>query len=200
MPAPPGFGADDYGQALVRLGPRGLIWRTDPASIYVETLRALAPTYERSTAAAAHVLLETSPATTLDLLPEWEASLGLPDECSPPDQTLQQRQAAVRAKWGGRGGLTADYFIEMAAALGFTITITEFTPYVADMPCDEPDLDASWAHAWEVTIVAPDVALYFSADISTAEEPLVTYVGVDELICRIQDNAPADTVVIFVIS
>ena len=98
MPTPPAFGDADYQQAMLRLLPSGRVWRRDPASTLSAVMLALAPTYTRSTAAAAQVLIDASPATTQNLLVEWENSLGLPDPCTAPNPSIEQRQAAVRAK------------------------------------------------------------------------------------------------------
>ena len=136
MALPPVYDATDFQQAMLRLLPRGRVWRRDPGSMLSALLLALAPTYVRSMASAAQVLIDASPATTQNLLAEWEASLGLPDACTAANPSVEQRQAAVRAKWGARGSLTIGYFVALAANLGFAITITEFTPFAVDQPCD----------------------------------------------------------------
>ncbi len=198
MPTPPAFGDRDYQQAMLRLLPQGRVWRRDASSTLSATLHALAPTYTRSTEAAAQVLLDGSPATTENLLVEWEASLGLPDPCTALNPSIEQRQAAVRTKWGARGALTIGYFTALAAALGFTVTITEFRPFCADMACELPDYDAAWAFAWQVN--APQITtFYFAADDSSADDPLATY-DAGELVCRITRDAPAETTVFFVFS
>ena len=198
MATPPAFGDADYQQAMLRLLPTGRVWRRDPESTLSAVMLALAPTYSRSTAAAAQVLVDASPATTVNLLGEWEASLGLPDPCTAPNPSIEQRQAAVRAKWGARGASTMAYFISMAAALGFAITITEFSPFAVDMGCDQPLLEPAWAFVWQVN--APEiVTFYFSVDQSGVDDPLETY-DAGELVCRITQDAPAGTLVLFAFS
>jgi len=183
---------------MLRLLPTGRVWRRDPASTLSAVMLALAPTYTRSTAAAAQVLIDASPATTQNLLVEWENSLGLPDPCTAANPSIEQRQAAVRAKFGARGALTMAYFITLAAALGFTITITEFSPFAVDMPCDEPLLEPEWAFIWQVN--APQITtFYFSVEESSVDDPLETY-DAGELVCRITQDAPAGTLVLFVFS
>lgn len=195
MPGPPAFGNQDYQAALQRLMPTGRIWRGDQASILTATLGALAPTYTRSTAAALQLLIDANPSTTVNLLSEWEKSLGLPDPCTIPGASVEQRSAAVRAKFGARGSLTTAYFIALAAALGFAITITEFRPFCADDPCDSPVYGPEWSYVWQVN--APTVTtFYFSADLSSADDPLETFDN-SELVCRILRDAPAGTVVLF---
>ncbi len=196
MATPPNFGATDYQQAMQRLLPRGRAWRVDSASDLSALLLALAPTYARSTAAAAQVLVDANPGTTENLLIEWEESLGLPDPCTASNPSLEQRQAAVRAKFCARGSLTSAYFIALAAALGFTITITEFATFVAGRPCGGPCLGPAWAFAWQVN--APQInTFHFVAGQSAAGDPLTTYDNT-ELACRITRDAPAGTTVFFV--
>lgn len=194
MPTPV-FSDEDFHQAMLRLLPRGPAWRADPASNLSATLLGLAPTYTRSSAAAAQVLVDANPDTTQNLLAEWEASLGLPDPCTAVNPSLQQRQAAVRAKFGARGSLSVPFFITLAADLGFTITITEFAPYCADMACELADNDAIWANTWQVS-TTQITTFYFSADNSSADDPLESY-DAGELICRITQAAPAETTVFF---
>ena len=198
MPSPPALGDADFQQAMLRLLPSGRVWRRDPDSNLSAVILALAPTYTSSTAAAAQVLIDASPATTQNLLVEWENSLGLPDPCTATNPSIEQRQAAVRAKWGARGALTPAYFIALADALGFAITITEFSPFAVDMNCDAPLLEPEWAFTWQVN--APQiVTFYFSVEDSSVDDPLETY-DAGELVCRITRDAPAGTLVLFVFS
>ena len=195
MAVPPVLGDADFQQAMLRLLPRGRVWRRDPGSNLSALFLALAPTYTRNTEAAAQVLIDASPATTQNLLVEWENSLGLPDPCTAANPSVQQRRAAVRAKWGARGSLTIPYFVALAANLGFTITITEFAPYAVDMPCDMPLNGPEWAFVWQVN--APQITtFYFSADQSSVDDPLESY-DAGELVCRITADAPAETLVLF---
>jgi hypothetical protein len=107
-PAPASLGDVDFQQVMLRLLPRGRVWRRDPGSTLAAVMLALAPTYTRGMQAAAQVLIDASPATTQNLLAEWEKSLGLPDVCTAANPSIEQRQAALRAKWGARGSLTID--------------------------------------------------------------------------------------------
>jgi uncharacterized protein YmfQ (DUF2313 family) len=222
MPVPPVFGDADYQQAMLSLLPRGRIWRRDPDSVLARLMLALAPAYTRSTQSAAQLLIDADPATTLDLLPEWEASLGLPDSCTPANPTLARRQASVRAKFAARGSLSKTYFTKLAAGLGYAITITEFTPFVAGMAAGLPDCGGddlvdtelvagagragdplmswpapkvAWPFAWEVS--APRVLVDdFAAGVNVAGDPLMSFDG-QELVCRIRRDAPAETFVFF---
>jgi uncharacterized protein YmfQ (DUF2313 family) len=195
MPSPPPFGDQDYQQAMQRLQPKGRAWRGDAGSMLSATLLALAPTYTRCTAAAAQLLIDAFVATTVNLLPEWEESLGLPDACTPANPTIEARQAAVRAKWGERGGQSISYFIKYAAALGYAITIQEFAPFTVGMPVGLPLAGPAWAFAWQVNALTFTVQ-NFEVGHDSVGEPLATWGGT-VLQCELQRLAPAHTVLIF---
>lgn len=151
MPVPPPFSADDYRQALANLLPRGRVWPREPDSVFARMLGALAPTYARGTAAAGRLVADSLPTTTTDLLPEWEASLGLPDDCAGPGQSIAQRVAAVAARWAARGGQSPAYYVRLAAALGFDITIAEYqASRYGRSRFGARYQGPEWAHAWSV--------------------------------------------------
>lgn len=73
------------------------------------------------------VLLLTNaiPGLSEDLLLEWEADLGLPEDCFPLPQTLKERQDAAHAKYTANySGLSEQFFINLALSLGATISIS----------------------------------------------------------------------------
>lgn len=195
MSAPQAFGDADYQTAMLDLLPRGRIWRRDPGSVLARVLGALAPTYTRSMGAAIQLLVDTLPATTLNLLPEWEASLGLPDPCAGLAPTIQLRQRQVAARWAARGGQSKDYFIKLAASLGYTITITEYTPSMFGHPFGLPFAGTAWAYVWQVNAPTFTVERFlFGHD--AFGEPFASWDNT-VLQCEIQRLAPAHTKVIF---
>jgi uncharacterized protein YmfQ (DUF2313 family) len=121
----------DYLEAIQGLLPRGRVWPRESDSVQAQALSGLAPTPQRVDAAGLALLVDAFPATAVDLLPEWEESLGLPDPCAGEAPTIAARQAQVVARFSGGGGQSVPFFIAFAAALGFTITITEFTGSLA---------------------------------------------------------------------
>ena len=162
----------------------------------VQTLAALAPTYARNTARAANLLVDAFPSTTIELLPEWQSSLGLPDPCAPASPLLSQEQAQVVARLTGRGkNQSQAFFINFAATLGYPITITQFAPFVVGRSAaGEPLYDAGWANAWQVN--APTFTVDYFAVGDAANEPLASWGGT-VLQCELQRLAPAHTVLVF---
>jgi uncharacterized protein YmfQ (DUF2313 family) len=190
----------DYLWQFQRLLPRGRIWHRGWGTVQAEDILTLLPQTVRLNQRAIDVLRETFPCTTLELLPEWEATLGLPDPCIGQLDTIQQRQQAVCLKFTARGGQSADYYIRLAASIGYTITITTFlaSPFVVDHSrVDDPLDDEQWAYVWQVNVAAgADTLVYFRVDESTVDEPLVAF-GNAMLECLLRAAAPAHTQIIF---
>jgi uncharacterized protein YmfQ (DUF2313 family) len=195
MPSPPQFGASDYRQALLNLLPRGRVWPREQDSVLSRVLGALAPTYERSTAAAAQMLVDSVPTTTSNLLAEWESSLGLPDGCGDPDQSIAERKATVAARWAARGGQAPDFYIKLGATLGYAITITEFSPSRFGRPFGQPFGGEAWANVWQVN--APTFTIRsFEFGSDAFGEPFRSW-GNTALQCRLRAAAPAHTILLF---
>jgi uncharacterized protein YmfQ (DUF2313 family) len=88
------------------------------------------------------------------------------------------------------------YFIDLAAAHGYTIEIEQYAPFRVDInSAEDPLYDSAWAFAW--TVRAPTTTIvYFRTDLSRADEPLATW-GDPILECLIRAVAPAHTIVMF---
>lgn len=188
---------EDFADSFQRHMPTGPVWPRDPDTTQRAAVEALMPTYVRSWAVACDIPAETLPASATFLLPEWEASLGLPDPCAGPDQSIEQRQAHVVARLTAQDGPSIPSLTAFAAALGYTITIEEFAPARADVTCaDDPCYEPEWAFVWRIH--APTTTLeYASADVSFADDPLLTF-GNAVLECELQRLAPAHTILQFV--
>lgn len=120
-------------------------------------MTALAQVLTRIDAAASLFLDGALPGSPLNpLLPEWEATLGLPDPCAGGSPTFDQRRDQVRARFSGTGGMNRRRFIDYAAALGFEITIANYAPFRAgSSPAGStPVADDAAAFIWSVTIVS----------------------------------------------
>lgn len=117
------FSNADYLAGLQRLMPRGRVWPRAADAVQTKVLAGTAPTFQRIDESAIQLAQDANPSTTVNLLDEWEATLGLPDPCVGAAPTMDQRQAAVRARFNAVGDDTRAFFIEYAANLGYTITI-----------------------------------------------------------------------------
>lgn len=194
MPAPT-FTDDEFLAALQRLMPRGPVWPRGMDAGQTKTLAGLVPVYTRGTADANQILKEAFPGTAIQLLPEWEATLGLPDPCAGAAPTIEQRQLQVLAKFIGAGSANPSYYIALAALLGYTITITEFSPFRFGDPMGKPIMGEDWAHAWMVN--APEFTITkFRFGISKFGDPFATW-GNTVLQCQLEEQAQSHTILIF---
>jgi uncharacterized protein YmfQ (DUF2313 family) len=192
----PQYSAADYLAALQALLPRGRVWPRDAEAVITKTLSALAPTYERQNARSNQLIVDAFPASTIELLPEWEKTLGLPDPCAGASPTIAARRAHVVARFKALGGQSVPYFIAYAQALGYAITITEYAPARVGISCAGNPLNGpDWAHAWQIN-AALHTVVRAQVGVSQAGEPLA-YWNNAVLECQLREVMPAHTVLIF---
>lgn len=177
MPAP-SFTASDFARALANLLPTGEVWPKEPGSLMMRALSALAGTPARNHAAANALLVDAFPGTAVSLLPEWEATLGLPNDCTPLGTTVEDRQVLVRAKLADTGGASKAYFLNIMATYGYTdATIETFAPFrVGIDTVDWPLYSNDWAFVWWMH--------------ASSYSPIIDA----SVTCEIQEVAPAHTI------
>lgn len=188
----PLYQSSDYLNALLSLMPRGRVWPKDPESVQAQALACFTPTFVRSNQDANNLLVDAFPSTSDNLLPEWESALGLPDPCAGEAPTLQQRRAQVVARLTNNGGQSIAFFIAYAASLGYTVTVTQFTPFRMGqqrMGCQLGTQD--WAFTWRVNAPAETIT-YFSMGQSYMGQPLASW-GNAVLECELNVIKPAHT-------
>jgi uncharacterized protein YmfQ (DUF2313 family) len=196
MPYAPIFTTEDYLQALEKLLPRGPVWQTDPDSIQAKTERGLVAAWWRVNVADYNLLVDAFPASAVGLLPEWEATLGLPDPCIGEGGTISQRQKLVVAKLTNGGGQSAQYYIDLLASYGYAITITNFSPFRAGQSHAGDPLGGPWSfYTFQVNAPLNSIA-YFRAGAGRAGDPLQTW-GNAVLECIVNELKPAHVVVVF---
>lgn len=193
---PPVYSPEDYLSGFQRLLPRGRVWHRGWGWAQDADLLTLMPVWVRLQNRLNDLIGQIFPCSTTELVPEWEATLGLPDPCTGPLPTQQQRAQAVCGKFTARGGQSIEYFIHLAASLGFQVEIETYTPFYASRQrAGDPVNDEKWAYVWRV-IAEPTQVLYFRASESTAGEPLATW-GNQLLECAVERYKPAHTQINF---
>lgn len=198
MPVPL-YSDADYLAALQALMPRGRAWPRDPDALQTALLASLTPTYTRNGARAAALLVDAFPVAPVELLPEWEASLGLPDPClgvPVPPLGVPARQAQVAARFIAGGGQSIAFFETYALTLGYAITITEFAPFrVGRSRVGTPLYGTDWWFTWQVN--APTFTIRsFRVNHDTVGTALRSWDST-ALQCELQRLAPAQTTLIF---
>lgn len=189
------FSVSEYASAFQSLLPVGLVWPRDAAAIQSAVTRALANSFQRSDSESMSLLTNLFPKTAVTMLPEWEATLGLPDDCSIGEvDTISKRQNAVVSKLISSGGQSVAYFISVAKALGYNITITQFRQARAGMSaCGDALNGDDWPLTWRVN--AESITLvYARCGLSYCGDPLRSW-GNKQLECRINALTPSHTIV-----
>lgn len=121
-----------YGYAFLELLPTGQAWPRHPDSTLVRACFGLSNYWGTVDGRAADLLeIESDPRKTVELLPDWERAWGLPDPCFPDATTIAERQRMLVLYMTWLGGQSRQYFIDLAALLGYEITITEWAPFMA---------------------------------------------------------------------
>lgn len=188
--------AADHLAALQALLPTGPVWPRDSGSTLAAVCRGVAILVARVQARADALLVDSFPATTAELLPEWERSLGLPDTCVGDDPSTQQRRARVLARLTARGGQSVPYFTAQAAALGFTVDVQEFAVARAGLTRVGERLNGeAWAHTFRIRAPAQTVT-FAQSGLAKVGDPLASW-GNQVLTCTLARLAPAHTVIQF---
>lgn len=190
------MGVERYKTLLKNLLPQGLAWPRQKDTNMDGLLTAFAVDLNRTDLRVKNMLTESYPLTTTELLTDWERVAGLPEECEGLGETLQARREAVHRKVSSLGGQNPDYYIAVAASIGYEVTITEFKPFRAGVGAVGDSIyGEEWLFTWAVN--APEETIrYFRAGQSTAGEGLRSW-GNELLECVISRIAPAHTLVQF---
>jgi uncharacterized protein YmfQ (DUF2313 family) len=193
-----GFTVEDFAQVLADLLPRGWAWSREPGSVQMRMITGLAAEFARVQNRDCDLLAESYPGTALETLTDWERICGLPDPCTGVLGTIQQRRAAILAKLAMRGGQNKQYYIDIAYAVGFQITITEYKPFRVGVSHSGDMLNGEdWLYYWRVTSFEESTKIYsFRVGQSVTHEAL-RYWSNTLLECVILSVAPAHTIVHF---
>ena len=191
------FTTDDYRQALQALIPNGRAWPRDPDTVQAAVLRSLAASFQRSDNDALGILSGAFPQTATIMLPEWEKALGLPDDCSIGEvDTIAKRQNAIVSKFISTGGQSKSYFIGIAKALGYNITIKEYRPARSGLSvCGDGLNGDDWPFVWLVEGEETNIS-YARVGLSYCGDPLRSW-GNRQLECRLSALSPSYTMVKF---
>lgn len=168
------------GPVLKQLLPPGPAFDAQPGSNMEQLLDGLGTFFDRWNVIADELLTEFDPRTTTNFLSNWETIYGLPGTNPTPPATVPARQAALWAKEQGYATVTPAYVIGLAAALGYTITISArcFPVAYATAPCFPTVLNNDpWAYVWIVNYVpgAQDATLKWTINNVCPSNTLVVY-------------------------
>lgn len=184
-----------YLTQLQALLPQGAAWPREAQATLTLLLQAVADELARADGRADALINEADPRTTAELLADWELVAGLPEPCITAAQTIAERRAALVNKLTNRGGQDRAFYIALALALGYEVTITEFRPFVAGSSAGDELTNGDWIFTWRVN--APEETVRaFTAGSGAAGEALRSW-GNELLECVIGRLKPAHTIVQF---
>lgn len=189
--------ADALGEARA-LVPVGSAWPRDPRSTWDKLLAGVSSWRGSMEVRVEDLLVESDPRSTNELLADWEDAVGLPDECLPVPASVAERRALVSSRLVGEGGGSRAYFLQLATALGYTVSLEEgqSDPARCGVAVCGDDLggellDFVWTVRTSITLVREA-----RAGSAQCGDPLRSW-GNDLLECVLSRSAPAHTLVLF---
>ncbi|MCO6414825.1 DUF2313 domain-containing protein [Siccirubricoccus sp. KC 17139] len=190
------YTTEQFVQAFLNLLPSGAVWPKERDSNMTAAVAAMMPMFERLHQRTNDTFNETFPATTAELLSEWEASLGLPDPCQGDAPSVESRRAQVLARFANTGGQSLSHLTRYAKNLGYNISITEYAPFrCEESAVEEPIYDDDVAYL--LTVNAPlDNLREFEVENSAVEDPLRSW-GNEVLECELIRIKPAHCNIVF---
>jgi len=191
--------AKEYLKSLQSLLPRGKAWNRDEDYQLYNFLYGQAEEFSRVDTRSEDLQKERSTLTTNELLTDHENDLGLPDSCSNEDETIQERRNNVNSKFVQLGQQNTQYFIDVAEAMGWTITITEFSPFISGASSSGDSCgDSEVIFYWLVTVdLSTSNIIYFTSGNSQSGDLLQQINYIDYLLCKLNQLKPAHTKIIY---
>jgi uncharacterized protein YmfQ (DUF2313 family) len=190
-----------YKQAL-KLLPPGLIWAIDEGGRLARILKASAGQLAACHLRADGLMLESSPQTASETLPEWEEMAGLPDECvggGVDGLAVVERQELVVERLTRRGSQAVNRYLELARALGYDVQIIEYRPFICGRSaCGGPDqLGRADARLWWRVVIKSPRLHWFRAGRGRCGERLGWGSPAVDIECQMGRRKPAHTEIIF---
>lgn len=194
--------AVEYAAAIENELPTGAAWSREPDLGLMQWVAGCAQIWGDVAAAAALLLVvESDPRYTAALLPDWETAFGLPDPCVNKVLSLADRRTALVNKMTTQGGQSRAFFISVAAALGYTITINEFVPFqfgLSSFGGSHGEFQGPQCRFyWQVTITGPRLTRFQFGQSSFGRDSFLEIIKAVDLECVFTRWKPAHTIVLF---
>lgn len=177
--------AEQYRQLLSSLMPKGDVWSIRIASYIQKLLFGSADEFVRVEGRAEDLFDEQDVRSAVELLDEHEDDYGLPLPGEEISSITSERQAELEAALLKVGQQFPQYYIDIAAALGYTVTVEQYTPFwVGVGACGDPIGDQVNIFWWKICIDVDSVT-------RSAE------VNITKLMSRIRAAGPGHAHVVF---
>ncbi|MCP4562022.1 MAG: DUF2313 domain-containing protein [Bosea sp.] len=178
--------------------PPGWIWRRDRDSVIAALLAPLAGGIADVEELAERMLEEVDPRNASLCLTDFERVLG-PGPCGRDTSimSLSDRRQLAHQRWTGRGGASRQYFIDLAAKRGVTITISENrVGYVGELVCGDELVEPPEQFIWTVHLAGVTDEVLFEVDDGQTGDRLYD-LTINDIECDIRRLKPAHTEVVF---
>jgi uncharacterized protein YmfQ (DUF2313 family) len=190
--------SDEWLGATMDLLPQGIAWPRDPGSNLGKLLGVIADERQADHERAL-VLLEVEgfPTTSVELLPDWEQDVGLPDPCKPLPGSLAERWAALADIFFADHPPTPANMVLWASQAGWNVTIREQRDFVAGIS-QAGDAVGESDFVWVVTVL-DQARTYFRPSQSTSGEPLWNFPDLSTLQCVLRRANPGHLQLYFIV-
>jgi uncharacterized protein YmfQ (DUF2313 family) len=207
-------GQEEYAIALSALLPQGIAWPRWPDSTLMKVVYGLSGIMGWADGRAADLLeIESDPRTTTEMLDSWERAWGLPDPCWPGPTSVSERRKILVMKMTLLGAQSAEFFTSVANYLGYSISITEYRPFMAgvdacgdnrtvqadgslsDYPCQLGN--ATMRFAWTVHLQSSRLEWFRAGSGQCGIDPLLRIARAQDLECLFDRWGPAHAQVLF---
>ena len=187
-----------YLRLLQSLLPGGKAWNKYDDSSLTEFLYGEAEEFARVDTRVDDLGTERDTRTTDELLTDHEIDFGIPNDCFNLNTTNRLRRQAIYSQLLTTGRQDKQYFIDIAAALGYTVTITEYVPCLCGLAyAGDPCGGYRVLSYWKVSIQYPDVAAGPYAKAFNIAFDSIYSADIEALYCIIRSLRPAHSTVIF---
>jgi len=177
--------AEQYRELLKSLMPLGKIWTRDSNSVLHKIWYSLGEELSRIEARVDDLYDEKDVRTTSELLLEHEEDFGLPDIDDEISSIESERQEELESSLLKLGQQFQQYYIDIANALGYTITIEEFSPFWAGVQTAIDRIGDQYNVFWWMVWIDLDNVTYSNQ------------VNITKLINKINSTKPGHTHLIF---
>lgn len=112
--------------------PRGRLWNTKEQPTFLGFITGIVTEFCRVGDRVIDMKKNVNPETADEALDLWQAALGLPDECTPADQTPDEVRTQLVQKLTNTGGLSKTFYEFIATQLGYPdTTVSNWRNFVA---------------------------------------------------------------------
>ena len=197
---------------VLACAPRGPAWGTDEAGDgkgaspeQLKVWRGISAGFAGLYGWAWEVALQAFPTSVSIAIDDWERELALPDPCGNPPDGIDARRFAVRARLTAVGGASPGYFICLARAAGYEISIAEPTAFECSFSeCNSAEETTS-IDPETIWIVQPESYRQFEfeagaggGELGDGGSRLVAYTDITGLECLLRRAQPVHTTLVFI--